>query len=35
MEGTSGLIAQVLYGKGLRILEALRLRTKDVDFARG
>lgn len=35
MEGTSGLIAQVLYGKGLRILEALRLRTKDVDFERG
>ncbi len=34
-EGRSGLIAQVLYGTGLRILEALRMRTKDVDFERG
>jgi integrase len=27
------LIAQMLYGTGMRIMEALRLRVKDVDFA--
>ena len=34
MRGTSGLIVRLLYGSGLRILECLRLRVKDVDFAR-
>ena len=34
MDGTTGLIAQVLYGTGMRLLEALRLRVKDVEFAR-
>ena len=29
------LFAQLLYGTGMRILEGLRLRTKDVDFERG
>jgi len=29
------LMAQLLYGTGLRLLEMLRLRVKDVDFARG
>lgn len=29
-----GLVAGVLYGAGLRLLEALTLRVKDVDFAR-
>ncbi len=26
------LLAQLMYGSGLRVLEALRLRTKDIDF---
>ena len=34
MEGTPGLIARLLYGTGLRLMEGLRLRVKDVDFAR-
>lgn len=34
MSGTTGLIAQLLYGTGMRLLEALRLRVKDVEFAR-
>jgi integron integrase len=33
MKGTPRLIAAILYGGGLRLLEALRLRIKDVDFA--
>jgi integron integrase len=32
--GTPGLILRLLYGSGMRILEALRLRVKDVDFNR-
>ena len=34
MSGTNGLIARLLYGSGMRLLEAARLRVKDVDFAR-
>ena len=34
LSGTHWLIASLLYGAGLRIMEALRLRAKDVDFAR-
>ncbi|HEY3052052.1 MAG TPA: integron integrase, partial [Thermoanaerobaculia bacterium] len=34
LHGTSQLIAMLLYGSGLRLLEALRLRVKDVDFGR-
>jgi integron integrase len=34
LEGTNWLVAGLLYGAGLRILECLRLRVKDVDFAR-
>lgn len=34
MQGTTGPIAQLLYGIGMRLLEALRLRVKDVEFAR-
>ena len=33
VEGVSGLVVKLLYGSGLRIMEALRLRVKDVDFA--
>jgi integron integrase len=32
--GTPWLIASLLYGAGLRLLECCRLRVKDVDFAR-
>jgi integron integrase len=32
MDGTPRLVATLLYGAGLRLLEALRLRIKDVDF---
>lgn len=34
MSGTPGLVAEVLYGTGMRLMEALRLRVKDVEFAR-
>jgi integron integrase len=34
MAGRNALIARMLYGSGLRLLEALRLRVKDVDFDR-
>jgi integron integrase len=34
LSGTPKLIALLLYGGGLRLLECLRLRVKDVNFAR-
>ena len=34
LKGTHRLIGRLMYGSGLRILEALRLRVKDVDFQR-
>jgi integron integrase len=35
LRGTYWLVASLLYGTGMRIMECLRLRVKDVDFARG
>jgi len=32
MDGTMGLLAAVLFGTGMRLMEGLRLRVKDVDF---
>jgi integron integrase len=34
MIGASRLVGQLLYGSGLRLLECLQLRVKDIDFAR-
>jgi integron integrase len=34
MKGVNGLVAQLLYGSGLRLLECLRLRVKDVQLSR-
>jgi integron integrase len=34
MDGRVWLIAALLYGTGMRLMEGLRLRVKDVDFAR-
>jgi integron integrase len=31
--GTNQLVARLLYGSGLRLIECLRLRVKDLDFA--
>ncbi len=35
LTGTQGLIARMLYGSGLRLMECLRLRVKDLDFTYG
>jgi len=32
IDGTKGLIARLLYGCGLRLMECMRLRVKDLDF---
>jgi integron integrase len=32
LDGTEALVAQLLYGSGLRLMETLRLRIKDVDL---
>ncbi|QNP40215.1 integron integrase [Lysobacter solisilvae (ex Woo and Kim 2020)] len=34
LDGRSWLLCSLLYGTGLRLMECLRLRVKDVDFAR-
>ncbi len=35
LEGTHWLIGGLLYGSGLRLMECLRLRVKDIDFTYG
>jgi len=35
LQGTAHLLASLLYGSGMRVMEGLRLRVKDVDFDRG
>ena len=35
MSGNYGLMANLLYGIGMRLMECVRLRVKDVDFERG
>ena len=32
--GTAGLVVRLLYGTGMRLMEGLRLRVKDIDFDR-
>ncbi|MBU0590057.1 MAG: integron integrase [Gammaproteobacteria bacterium] len=34
MEGETALLARLLYGTGMRLMEGIRLRIKDVDFER-
>jgi len=35
MNGVYGLMANLLYDTGMRLMECVRLRVKDVDFERG
>ena len=34
MQGTHALMAKLLYGSGLRLMECVRLRIKDIDIDR-
>ena len=34
MDGVTALLARLLYGTGMRLMEGMRLRVKDVDFDR-
>ena len=34
MEGQTALLARLLYGTGMRLMEGMRMRIKDVDFDR-
>jgi integron integrase len=34
MEGTAGLIAKLMYGTGMRLMECLQLRIKDIELVR-
>ncbi len=33
LDGTNRLLAMLLYGSGMRLMECMRLRVKDIDFA--
>jgi integron integrase len=33
LQGTHGLMAALLYGTGMRLMECIRVRVKDIDFA--
>ena len=35
MNGTNQLMAKLMYGGGLRLMELVRMRVKDIDFAHG
>jgi len=35
MSGTNQLMARIMYGGGLRLMELVRLRVKDIDFSNG
>jgi integrase len=35
MDGTTKLMAQLIYGAGLRLMECVTLRVKDLDFDQG
>ena len=35
LQGVHWLVANLLYGTGMRLMECLRLRVKDIEFARG
>ncbi len=35
LDGRHELMAKLLYGAGLRLMECVRLRVKDVNFERG
>ena len=35
LDGSIWLIAGLLYGSGLRVMECLRLRIKDIDVVKG
>ncbi|WP_443094196.1 integron integrase [Pseudoduganella ginsengisoli] len=34
LDGTPGLMLRLIYGSGMRIMECMRLRVKDIDFSR-
>ena len=35
LSGTAGLMARLLYGTGMRLMECVRLRVKDIDWGHG